>query len=282
MEEGVQGIVYSPTIRQQVVSQTINSKIEDGKTVSASPQTMEMTLVPKLALFTWTPTFDAPIEKYAILNLAEGTRFNPIVNGSLMVNQDDRRGWFTESIRVEICFPDLPQIELHDDSPKTTEVSGSAHVSNSIDLSMFGETPTGGSGFSHGVSYSLNDFQVVRKTQDNPPKVVHEYRIGMAEGVVYEGPDDLITRNPGKIIWDVFNSSSKPGRLRNPPDRAKSSFPIISQAAFHAYKAPDHANLKVTIDATVVMVEKTFLSGDFQRVHFQRDFVIDVPFGHVQ
>jgi hypothetical protein len=279
MEEGIVGIAYSPTIRQQVVSQQINKKIEDGKQVSADPQTMEMTLVTKLTVFSWTPTLGAPVEKYAILNLAEGTCFNPIANGSLMANQDDRRGWFTESIRVEICFPDLEQIELTDDSPKTTEVSGSANISNSIDLSLFGETPTAGLGFGKGVSYSLNDFKVIRTSQHIPPKVVHEYRLGMAEGVVYELPDDLITRNPGKIILDIF-SNSKPGRLRNPPDRAKSSFPIISQAAFHAYQAPDHANLKITIEATVLMVEKTFLTGDAQRAHFKRDFVLDVPFGH--
>jgi hypothetical protein len=281
MDEGIQGPVYSPSIPPQKFAKIAPEKVVDGKMVAAAtPQVMQLALVPNLSLFTWTPSLDAPKEKFLIVNLAKGTSFNPTGGGSLMAYQDDRRGWFTESVVVEMSFPGFETIDLIDDSPKTTEVSGSASVSNSLDASLFGETPTGGLGFSQGVSYSLNDFKVIRKSTRMPPRVIHEYRLGMAEGVIYESPEDLITRNPGKIILDIFNSS-KPGRLRKPPDRAISDFPIISQAAFRTINSPEKANLKITIDVTMVMMEKTFLSGTAGTVHFKQDVFLDVPFGHV-
>jgi hypothetical protein len=279
--------VYSPIIKEKIVTYYIGQGVPGVKTGQAP----EIALQPKVTLQGVKAIYDAPIQKYLMVDLTDST-VNPIGNSVLMWNDSDHRGWYTESILVEMWFPGLEdRMDLLSDAPKSTEVSGSSSVSNSLDVSsgMFGGIPLAnvGAGFSHSISMNLSDFEVTNlSTKRRPVRVKHEYRLALVEGAAYKEPADL-RATVGANIGGWFQNKGFM-HLYDLPPRAKSSFPIISQALFRGDSSrslPDTADLHICVTCTLVdtkMAQVFGPAGYAKKETIRHEMTAPIPFGHIQ
>ena len=146
-------------------------------------------------------------------------------------------------------FPQIPDdIILLQDLPATSEEAGSE--SNSISLNFgggfFGGTPTGNAGMtiSNSVTETAPDFEI--SNMSSGTNMVHLYTLHLVEGAVYRNPTDLVN------FLDFCN-------LRELPARAKETFPVLSQALFHAPKGlTKQAALHIEIDQLLMRITKTW------------------------
>jgi hypothetical protein len=279
--------VYSPSIQPKIVTYYFGQ----GSPGPGKGQAPEIALLPKVTLQGLKETYNAPIQKYLTVDLSDST-VNPIGNGVLMWNDSDHRGWYTESILVEMWFPGMEdRMDLLSDAPKSTEVSGSSSVTNSLDVSpgLFGGVPLANlsAGFSHSVTASLTDFEVTNlSTKRRPVRVKHEYRLALVEGAAYKEPADL-RASVGANVGGWFSNKGFM-HLYDLPPRAKSSFPIISQALFRADRSqsvPDTADLHICITGTFVDTKMAQLFGPqgyANKQTIRHEMTAPIPFGHIQ
>lgn len=238
-----------------------------GKPVKAKrPQVAELNLRLSWSLYSWRASAgkNEPVEKYLLVSL-QGTAFRP---GALMYNQSDRRGYFTESVDVEMSFPSAPRnlIFRQNDSPPTTTAVGSANVSSGISFSLgtgffgsdlMGNADVGGS-ISNSFTESLEDFEIVNNSSAH--RVSHSYRLAMLRGgVPFRKGSDLVEQDVGGWLRHLFENGAAPGKLYDLPPRATSNLPLVSQALFRAQQPVNRSlDLEVTITMNLLMVEKTF------------------------
>lgn len=269
-----------------------------------SPPAAQLAILPKLTLQGVSRSSGDLKEKWLIVTLADSD-FKPGKDG-LLCDTNSCRQWYTESIRVEMSFPDdkgkdaEQRIALVSDGPQTTSQSGSKSVSNSVDFQagFFGETITGSvsSSFSTSVSVSLEDFEVRDLSDKKEHICVHEYRLALADGTDYKDPTSLLPQGFGEQMAALFASGG--AALRTLPPRATSSFPIISQALFRAresYKKdpatgaptteiqriPDAANLQIHVICTVAGILVDNQGSASNKVKFENSVKVPIPFAHI-
>jgi hypothetical protein len=194
-----------------------------------------------------------PREKFVLVAL-DGSTVHP---GTMLFNQADKRGFYTESVQVTMRFLDSSALVIRDDQPKASEEDGS--VSNSISLSLgggfFGETPTGSAGASIGntITESLPDFEFVNDTVGDT--VNHTARLRLVGKNAYRHPPDLV--DPSSLT-DV---------LSDLPPRAVSNMPLISQALFHAPNGlTTSETLRIELTHRLMCVEKTLAPWELLRI----------------
>ena len=192
---------------------------------------------------------ETPREKFLLVSL-DGSGVHP---GTMDFDRDDKRGYYTESVLVTMSFLDAPDLIIRQDQPESTEEGGS--ISNSLSLSFgagfFGNTPTGnaGMGISNTITQTLPDFEFANDTRD--ATVRHTARLRNVGGNVYRKPPDLV------------NPSSMLSVLCDPPARATTNLPLISQALFHAPNGRSSpASLRIEVVHRMMCVEKTVRPAD--------------------
>lgn len=256
-------------------------------------QQLEVFVSCSLSLTKFVPANGEAAQKYLNVSLVD-TEVNPSGGASTIMYDDaERRGWFTESIVVKMFFlyNEKGLVKLVADAPETTEVSGSHSVSNSLSFDagggMFGGTPTLNVGVSASggtsTSVSLNDFRVLRQPNHQTNTAQHEYRLGLLQDpeTEYRTWNDLLDNSAKDMLANLF-SGGRVAPIRSIPDKAKFAFPIISQALFRTTNdLMDNMTLRVQIDQTLVMAESYAVIGQAQSQTFATHFDFDVPFHRI-
>ena len=217
-------------------------------------QNGEIRLNAKFQLYVYRTTLSAPAQKFLLVSL-EGSEVKP-TQDSLVKDQDDIRGWFTEDVTVGIGFDNAApgEIVVSKDAPDTTSETGSVSSSVSLNFSggFFGDQATGTAGLaiSNSFSASLSDFSIINRSTDSA--VLHEMYLSMTrEGHPYRNPKDLVDMTAGGQFTGCL--------LFHLPDRAVSNLPLASQALFWAQNQLDQdRTLRITITQRLRKVEKTF------------------------
>jgi len=272
----------------------LDSAVVKGKTVKTkNPQTAELKLRVSYSLYAWRASAkrDEPVEKFLLVSL-EGSSFRP---GKLMYDQADRRGWFTESVAVEISFPSAPPktIFCQNDSPPSTTAAGSASVSSGINFSVgsgfFGKEQMGnadvGGSISNTFSESLQDFEIVNNSSAHV--MSHLYRLAMLRGgVPFRVPSDIVEQDAGGWFKHFFGDGAAPGRLYDLPPRSTSNLPLISQVLFRAQRPLNTAQeMQIQVTTNLLMVEKTFVGVAIDHTGVAKKLVrtraMRVPFDRV-
>ena len=168
---------------------------------------------------------------YLFVNM-QGSAFKPCRDSKMIFDSNYARGFFTESVQVEMKLLNVPEgndVFIVKDSPATTAVSGSDSVSSSISFNVdggfFSKEGTGNAGLGASIgrsfSESLEDFEIINETEKSVMR--HKYRLAMLRpGIPYEKIEDMAL-SLGKGV--------EKGLTKLPP-RAVSNLPIISQALF--------------------------------------------------
>ncbi|WP_146217120.1 hypothetical protein [Falsiroseomonas bella] len=224
-------------------------------------QKVEVQIIANLGLWTRRVDIASKPEHFLLVSL-KGSTVTPSLSGKLIYDETDKRGWYTDSVEVEIYFDNPNGLIRVDDSPETSGMVCSATTTTSIDFNMgtgfFGETSTGNVSASGSISSSwtesLEDFRFVRVASDI--KVHHVLQLSAVKGGVYNTPTDLI--DPTQFFSDVF-SGHLPGKLKELPARATSSIGLVSQALFKSSREMSGTReLRIEIKYHLSCVEKTF------------------------
>jgi hypothetical protein len=179
------------------------------------------------------------------------TAVNP---GTLMWNQDDQRGYYTEAVDVRFGIKGW---KLSWSSPETTQVGGSSSQAKSVEFSagFFGPQPmvTLGGSISSSAGQSFPDFAIKNDSAGSPDQFVHQsYVLGLVQDHPYVNPIDLVDAGVVK------------GRLRElSSPRSVSDLAIQSEALFHNPnpKEGDTPRLEIEITHRLMDVEKTWATA---------------------
>jgi hypothetical protein len=193
-------------------------------------------------------------QKFLKVSLA-GSRVAPNTPKS---PSDYVRGYFTESVDIDIGFDDPRGIQLREKSPSSTALAGSlsSSVSESLSVGFFGETPTAnvGGSISESFSISIPDFEFHDRDDANKtqPRLHHLMSLKLLEGI--GGAAGARYENPTSLIRDSS------GVLHRPPPLATDNLPLPSLALFHANMGLDEPrNLRIRIDHRVIRVQSSRL-----------------------
>ncbi|HSV65639.1 MAG TPA: hypothetical protein VLJ59_07010 [Mycobacteriales bacterium] len=186
----------------------------------------------------------------------DGTSVKATDAEKLATDRDDKRGWYTEWVEVQVTL-DNPDFVVRQDAPQTTMGSGavSSTTSLSIDASAgtFGPTPTTnvGAGLTIGssVSHNLTDFKIQNRSTDQLVK--HRYKLAQTSGGAYESPGDLVNMSAA----GQFQGSP----LFTLPDLAITNLPVLTTVIFMSTSPQQQdVNLSITVTHHLAQVEKTF------------------------
>jgi hypothetical protein len=218
----------------------------------APSQSVTATLSLSLLLYSYRANKDPGSIKQKFLKVSlGGSRVAP---NTPTPPSDYVRGYFTESVDVDVGFDDPRGIELREKAPNTTAVSGSlsSSFSKSFSGGFFGETPTANVGYSISESFSISipDFEF-QDRDDRPNRLHHLMSLKLLAG---KGDAGAPYVNPTSLI----RGSS--GALHVPPALATANLPLPSLALFHAPNGLDQPrNLRIRIDHRVIRVESSHL-----------------------
>lgn len=183
--------------------------------------------------------FNNTEERYAKYFLADlkGTDVNP---GQQFTTADGKsiKGWFTSGVDIEMRFAENNHdIQLLDDSPKTTALQGTATSSITQDLGfgVFGTDVTGSvnESITNSFSYDVSGFE----SENNSDTTILRHAMPMTacKGGIYTKPQDLYDMN----------------LLHDPPDRAIANISLPSQGLWLAQAGTNGGLVERPIDATV-------------------------------
>ena len=186
-----------------------------------------------------------------------------VSSGPMFYRETYSRGFFQDhvTVRMRLDGASAPQLLRVSDGPQTANGSGSTSSSVSVTFSaggnvgFFGPTPTGGANIgvaasdSKSFSRNLTDFRIINTSTDH--MAVHEYRMSMSGGKVYDKPVDLW---PTLGVMDVYGAAL--GNLPSfyePPDLATSNLPLLSQCLWQANHTRD---IKDTVSVSIEIVQR--------------------------
>jgi hypothetical protein len=211
-----------------------------------------MRLRPKFQLYSYRQDTnpDTPVQKFLLVTF-DGSAVSPVQpNADLAWDTPGHRGYYTDTLTLTMSFPDTPAIVIRQDQPESSQEAGS--VSNSISYTLTGGvfgtagTGTGSVTIGNSISQTFPDFEVTKTSDDH--QVLHRYQLKSTEVGTYTIPPDIVERR------------GESGYVGSPPTRARSDFPIISQALFHAPNGLSvAATLNVRFDYLLMAVDVTAL-----------------------
>jgi hypothetical protein len=234
-------------------------------------QTAETSLTVEFQMYSFQTDDTSKTIRYLLVSL-QGSEVNPSVRGNLASNQDDKRGFYTDSVEVTIEWLDATPLEvmIAQAAPASSSWQGGAGTSSSVDfnasLGSFGYTPTAGVSVGGSITNSftldLSDY-TIKEIQDGN-RLTHQVLLSMTEGGKYHDPTDLVDMEGGGLggAWEQLKglvAGTIPGRLYNLPPRAVSSLEVPTQVLFRtAENFNAQRRLRVTITHKCMLVEKTF------------------------
>jgi len=186
----------------------------------------------------------------------EGSNVAASLDGKLIYDKDDKRGYFCDQIDVELSIGSPYKIGI--DSPQTTMGSESTSTSSQWQLDVnagtFGPVPTTGvsGGIVIGSSFSkgLQDWKVVNTSTNDV--IRHSYRMAASERAAYEQPSDLVDQTASGQFQGC--------PLYHVPDISVANMPLLTTGIFVSDRLQDRSrvNLQVKVTGHFVRVEKTF------------------------
>jgi hypothetical protein len=215
-------------------------------------QSITATLALSLQLYSYRANKDPGSIKQKFLKVSlGGSRVAP---NTPTPPSDYVRGYFTESVDIDVAFDDPRGIEVREQAPTTTAVSGSLSTSFSKSFSggFFGDTATANVGYSISESFSISipDFEF--KALDDRPSVLHHLMsLKLLAGRKDAGATYV---NPTSLVRDST------GALYDPPALATANLPLPSAVLFHAPNGLDQPrSLRIRIDHRLIRVESSHL-----------------------
>jgi hypothetical protein len=190
-----------------------------------------------------------PLHQLVLVNLAD-TVVSP---GRLLVDQNDKRGAFTELVDVRIWFENEKRLLVKQAFPDTSIEGGSASqsVSYSLGPGMMGHMPMFNANWSisAGVTQAIPDFEILKNVGVSGGAMLeHSYRLRLVSGNVYGGPQDIVDTGGVK------------GSIRELPAKARSDFNLVSSVLFFSREEIKATpKLKIRIAHRTRFVEKTLL-----------------------
>lgn len=186
----------------------------------------------------------------------EGSNIAASVDGSMLYDKDDKRGYYCDQVDVELSLRAPYKVGI--DSPQTTmgteSTTSSSQWQLDVNAGTFGPVPTAGVGgglvIGSAFSKGMQDWRVVNTSTDRV--IRHSYRMAASGGAAYEQPTDLVDQTAagqfeGCPLYEV-------------PDISVANMPLLSTAIFMSdgLQPASRVDLVATVTGHFVRIEKTF------------------------
>lgn len=219
---------------------------ESEPVISAHGQSPAIRLRVGLTLYAFRRDHDkdTPVEKFVLVDL----QHTDVTPGTVTFDRADKRGFYTEAVEVTMRFANAAGLEIAEDAPESSSEGGSisSSISFSVGAGFFGETATGSAnwGISSSSTVELPDFEIVNDSDGTTVRHAANLRGGMVSGR-YGIPTDLVIKGIRSELAEL-------------PAKARSNFPLVSKALFHAPQGLiEDRTLTIEITHRLMQVEKT-------------------------